>query len=272
IQENKALLRANFQLIAQKIKEKFIFSSVLAKNTEGWKARKIGNITFHYKNVLDNKKAAAYQKLTASFDEKLKIVDNVTNIYCCEGFLEAQNLIGLNYKSDYNGEAEGIFAAKVGNKQIMVLGQDKFGDFDPHDLWHDRLSLVVSRNKVYKPIDEGCAYLYGGSWGFSWEEILQQFLLKVATNPQENWAEDKENPKDFGENKSKHLMVDYVVNALIIKKIEKEKGFSGVWELLNCGTYPTDNENYYRVLEKLTGITKANYNEKVWELIRKERK
>lgn len=55
---------------------------------------------------------------------------------------------------------------------------------------------------------------------------------------------------------------------MLIRKIEKEKGFAGVWEFLNCGKLEKGNENYYKSLEKLTGITKANYNDKVWELIK----
>ncbi len=64
---------------------------------------------------------------------------------------------------------------------------------------------------------------------------------------------------------------DYIVNALLVKKIEKEKGFAGVWTLLNVGPAEKGNEKYYQTLEKLTGITKANYNEKVWELINNEK-
>ena len=60
------------------------------------------------------------------------------------------------------------------------------------------------------------------------------------------------------------------MNALLVQKIEKEKGFAGVWELLNVGPFEKANDKYYQTLEKLTGITKANYNEKVWELINKE--
>ena len=63
---------------------------------------------------------------------------------------------------------------------------------------------------------------------------------------------------------------DYIVNALLVKKIEKEKGFAGVWELLNIGPFEAGNEKYYATLEKLTGITKQNYNEKIWELIDNE--
>ena len=54
-------------------------------------------------------------------------------------------------------------------------------------------------------------------------------------------------------------------------KIEKEKGFSGVWELLNVGPFEKGNEKYYQTLEKLTGITKENYNNKIWELISNEK-
>lgn len=63
---------------------------------------------------------------------------------------------------------------------------------------------------------------------------------------------------------------DYIINALLVKKIESEKGFEGVWELLNVGPVEKGNETYYQVLEKLTGITKANYTNKVWELIDEE--
>ncbi len=55
------------------------------------------------------------------------------------------------------------------------------------------------------------------------------------------------------------------------KKIEKKKGFSGVWKLLNVGPFEKGNEKYYQTLEKLTGITKANYNNNVWELINNEK-
>ena len=67
-------------------------------------------------------------------------------------------------------------------------------------------------------------------------------------------------------------MVDYVINALIIKKIETEIGFSGVWQLLNCGKYEKGNENYYNTLHQIIGISKKNYNKEVWKLVKKENK
>jgi len=38
------------------------------------------------------------------------------------------------------------------------------------------------------------------------------------------------------------------------------------------GPFEKGNEKYYQALEKLTGITKANYNDKIWELINNENK
>ena len=80
----------------------------------------------------------------------------------------------------------------------------------------------------------------------------------------------KEIPLSFKTGKFPN-QADFIVNALLIQKIEKEKGFAGVWELLNVGPFEKGNQKYYQTLEKLTGITKANYNEKIWELVKNER-
>lgn len=270
ITENSPMLRASFELIAHKSNTSFLFSSPLLRNTKNWKVEKVGNNIFHYENTINKSKTQEFNKLATSFDKKLNAINKITEFYCCENFSELQKLIGVAYKMDYNGKEENVLNSSFGDNKLIVLGNKSktFNDFDTHDLWHDRLSLVISRRKVNKPIDEGCAYLYGGSWGISWKDILKQFKIKIASNKDANWSDYKENQVNFGESQEKHLMVDYVVNALLIQKIENEKGFSGVWEFLNCGKFEKGNENYYKSLEKLTGITKANYNDKVWELIK----
>jgi len=269
---NTPTLRASFEIIATKTNNTFLFSSPLAHNTSSWKVDTIGNTIFHYKTYLDNAKAHEYNRLASLFDKKLNSENKVTEFYCCDNLVEAEKLIGLGYKLDYNGISESSFSILSGNKTLIILGSNNsnFSEFDPHDLWHERLSLVTSRKLVNKPIDEACAYLYGGSWGISWEEIFKLFKSKVASDKNADWSYYKENPLNFGENKSKHLMADYVVNALIVQKIEKEKGFAGVWKFLNCGPYEKGNDNYYQALSKLTGITRKNYNKKVWELINSE--
>lgn len=69
--------------------------------------------------------------------------------------------------------------------------------------------------------------------------------------------------------KEKPMYVPYFLNALIVQKIEKEKGFPAVMELLSCGKREKGDENYFKALEKITGISKANFNTRMKELIKK---
>lgn len=270
--ESVAFLRASFEFIAHKKNNSFVFSSPLLGNTKNWKVEKLGNNIFHYQNTINKEKVKEFNKLTTSFDLKLKLSNKITDYYCCDNIIELEKLIGVDYKSDYNGRTESVWSSSIGDRKLIVFGNNNsnFNEFDPHDLFHDRLSLVIARNKVNKPVDEGCAYLYGGSWGLTWKEIFKAFKEQIASNKNISWTEIKENPVYF-KTKQYNNSADYIVNALLVQKIEKEKGFAGVWELLNVGPFEKGNEKYYQTLEKLTGITKANYDNKIWELINNEK-
>ena len=270
--ESVAFLRASFEFIAHKKNNSFVFSSPLLGNTKNWKVEKLGNNIFHYQNTINKEKVKEFNKLTTSFDLKLKLSNKITDYYCCDNIIELEKLIGVDYKSDYNGRTESVWSSSIGDRKLVVFGDNNsnFNEFDPHDLFHDRLSLVIARNKVNKPVDEGCAYLYGGSWGLTWKEIFKAFKEQIASNKNISWTEIKENPVYF-KTKQYNNSADYIVNALLVQKIEKEKGFAGVWELLNVGPFEKGNEKYYQTLEKLTGITKANYDNKIWELINNEK-
>ena len=270
--ESEALLRASFELIAHKKNNSFVFSSPLLKNTLYWNSEQAGNNLFHFKKYINKKNIKELDKLSALFDKKLKSPIIKTEYYCCDNIIELQKLIGVDYKSDYNGRKEIICSSTYGNRKLIVLGNNNssFNEFDPHDLFHDRLSTVISRSKVNKPVDEGCAYLYGGSWGLSWKEIFNSFKEQIASNKNTNWVEIKEKPVYFKTNGFKNS-ADYIINALLVEQIEKKYGFDGVWKLLNVGPFEQGNDLYYQTLERLTGISKTNYNEKIWELINNEK-
>ncbi|MEO8515477.1 MAG: hypothetical protein ABI426_01965 [Flavobacterium sp.] len=270
--ENVPMLRASFELVAHKENDQFKFSSPLLRNTSSWKTKISGNYSFHYKKEINEKTAVNYEKAVNAFDKKLKVTNKQTDIYFGEDLPELLKLIGVEYKLDYNGKKSSVFSSNGGNRLLIVKGNNdtNFDDFDMHDLWHERLKNAVSSKILNKPIDEGCAYLYGGSWGISWKDIFKTFKLKVANNKQKDWLEEYGKFDNFGESKEKHLMAEYVINALIVQKIEKEKGFSSVVEFVSCGKYTKENANYFQALEKVTGINKTNFNEKVWELINKE--
>ena len=272
VNDNVPALRATFEFIAHKTNNAFTFSSPLLRNTTNWKVTRAGNNIFHYQNTINKGKVKEFDKLSSSFDSKLKVPKTVTDYYCTDNIIEMQKLIGVAYKSDYNGQTESVWSSSSGDRKLIVLGNNNstFNEFDPHDLFHDRLSLVIPRSKVNKPVDEGCAYLYGGSWGLTWEVIFKAFKEQIASNKDLNWTEIKEKPLSFKTGNYPNS-ADYIVNALLVKKIEKERGFAGVWELLNVGPFEKGNIKYYQTLEKLTGITKATYNDKIWELVNNEK-
>jgi hypothetical protein len=273
INENTPVLAASFAVIAKQKNNKFYFSSPLKRNTVSWKSKKIGNCTFHFKNTLNSKVASDYVKTVTLLDKKLKTVNAKIEWYGCKDFPDVLQNIGVDYKIDYNGKSSTTFNANENNTLILVSGNgdENFNSFDPHDLWHERARFAYSRDLINKAVDEGCAYLYGGSWGISWQQILKTFKEKVASDPKTDWLTLAlyETPQiNFGESQQKHLMADYVVNALLVEKIEKEKGFSAVIEFLCSGKNKKGgSENYFIVLEKLTGINKNNFNAKIWELI-----
>lgn len=269
ITENIPVLKANFEVLAKLKEDKFYFLSPLKRNTYSWKSKKINDFTFHYKNTLNEKNINDYVKNVTLFDKKLNAKNGKIEWYGCDDLPDILQTIGVKYKLDYNGRSSSTFSANENNTLLVVSGSGNydFNSYDPHDLWHDRLHNVVSTKIINKPVDEGCAYLYGGSWGISWNEILKIFKEKVSSNLNSDWISLYEQFYNFGESNEKHLIVGYVINALIVDKIEKEKGFPAVMELLSCGKYERTNENYFVVLEKLIGINKNNFNDSVWKLI-----
>jgi hypothetical protein len=76
--------------------------------------------------------------------------------------------------------------------------------------------------------------------------------------------------KNFAPTQQYHLYVSYVINALLAQKMEKEKGFPAVMEFLSCGKYEAGNDNYFRALEKITGINRSNFNANVEKLVEDE--
>ena len=269
VNENVPILMASFEIIATQKSNEFYFNSVLKKNTLLWKTSKIGNVIFHFKNKLNKKTSNEYSKYVQTFDDKIKSNNKIVEWYGCSNMSEMLHIMGVNYHLLHNSKSSSTFSSKENNSLLILDGSknESFNTFDPHDLWHDRLRNILSKSNTNKPVDEGCAYLYGGSWGITWKQILKTFKEKVSSNPKVDWLKTYEEFYNFGDDPKKELIVAYVINALIIEKIEKEKGFESVLELLACGKFEKGNENYFKVLEKISGINKSNFNEKVWELI-----
>ena len=264
--EGEPVLVASVELIARKGKDGYLFSSPLARNTKDWEVLRLGNMTFHYRGEMNVAKAKEYHGLVTAFDGKLDSAPEEVAFYFFEDDLEVQQAIGLPYKLEYNGEGGGVgWSAVLRDHEVHLMGEGQFASFDPHDLWHNRLSKVKPRKEVNHAVDEGIATLYGGCWGLTWAEMFAAFQKKIDVSEGTDWLDLRKRKVAF-EERGHQNPSDFMVNALLVKRIEREKGFSGVWELLNA----KEEEAYFGVLARLTGIDRQNYNVKVWGLLAAE--
>ncbi len=266
--ETTPVLRSSIKLMAKKQGDQYFFYSPLKQNTISWKIKRYNNLTCYYKDVLNATDALAYQKKVEFYDTKLKMPRMPIQFYFCDNLTEALELVGVEYELDYNGVKYNSLSSNENNtNQVVNGGYTEKIHFDAHDLWHERLRLAISRDIINRPVDEGCAYLYGGSWGFTWDEIVAKFKKYVADNPNADWLNLYIQGTNF-EGGEKIMKIPYMLNALIVRKIEKEKGFTPVMGLLGCGKKEQGDDNYFKALEKVTGINKANFNVAMWELIK----
>lgn len=260
-------LNASFILKARKTGDHYAFYSPLEENAQTWKMKKIGSFIFYYRQTLDQKLTKNYANKAAEFDRKLKATPYVSCVYFCDDAQQALELLGITYKAKYNGLEHDNFFAFENNQSLMVFGTDSFDPeaLDLHDCWHIRLRYAPKPGPVNRFIDEGCAYLYGGSWGYSWSNILNRFKTVMAGKT--DWLAVYNENKQFGESQEKHLYADYVINALLVKKLEKEKGFDAVLQFLCSGKRQKDNTDYFNALERLDGINRANFSDVVGGLL-----
>ncbi len=257
------VLQACCTVLVRRDGYKWIVSSVLERYTAEWKTRAIGNCVFHYKSDLNVRKAGEFVKRMGSFDKRLGVTDSKFDFYCCDDWLEATKLLGEDYRLDYNGYAGLEFSSGYGNRTVVVSGEkwkDGFNEWDPHDWWHDRLHRVVSSAAIYRPMDEGMAYLYGGSWRvYGWDDVLRMLKDFAAAHPDADWLALYKNGTPLVASPWP-LYVPYAIDALIVRRIEKEKGFAAALPLVTCGPKQAGEANFFAALKQVVGVDEAGFS------------
>jgi hypothetical protein len=272
VNENVPYLMAVYEIVAKQKEDKFYFMSPLKRNTSLWKSKKIGDFIFHYKEKINSKTIKKYIAKTQEFDKKLNSRGSKLEWYGCNDMFELLNLIGVSYNLKYNGRTTATLNAFENNTKLIVDGSNNsnFNVFDPHDLFHERAGIVISPSQANRSMVCGTAYIYGGSWGMSWNDISKRFKETIGLNSNSDWLKLYSEGYNFGESQEKHLLVTQYVNALIVKDIDKKQEFSKAIELLSSGNFKQNPENFFKILEENTGINKSNFNEKVQKLITEE--
>lgn len=274
--DGKPLVHAIVDLIARETENGFTFASPLERRTAGWRTEPHGRQTLHFATRPDGERVRRFFAAIDQFDSRLgdaRLGDKAPrgDFYCVHDFAEGMHLLGLAYRSEYAGRTTGAFAGRSAGEYVFVDAcylSPANAVFDLHDLWHDRQRLVMPPELIYRPIDEGAAYLYAGSWGLSWQEILTKFQSYAAAHPDADWLALYEASANFDPRARFPLHVDYAINALLIEQIEREHGFGPVRELLTSGPKVAGSANYFTKLEQVAGVTREAFGVKVCELLK----
>jgi hypothetical protein len=264
------ILRATFEFIAHKTGESFLFSSPLLRNTRNWHTQTAGYLTIRYEDASAADLANQWIKTVEVFDKKLNISAPMDVYLCddCNDMACMLRLTGVNYNGKTNGLSRRILLYGVGDKTFVFYAQQlSRRQLDPHDLFHWRANSAISEDVRNHYMVCGAGYVYGGSWGISWEDIRKTFKERMKYDKNTDWLKLYFDRYNFGESQAEHLLVTQYINALIIQKTEKEQGFSAVMDLLGSGNFIKEKENFFNILEKTTGINEKNFNKEVWKLI-----
>jgi hypothetical protein len=271
VQKDTPLLQACCTLLARREGDRWLLSSPLAENTLNWKQKTIGCCTFHYPATINMQRAVEFERQVASYDRRLEIDKPVIDFYCCTNFMEAAKLVGIDYMASYGGFGYSDLTDNYGLHQVIVCGnewKDGFCTISMHDQWHEELHRAVSPKVINRPVDEGMAYLYGGSWiVYSWKDILNLMKDYRSAHPNANWLALYKDGTNLIP-PPKIIKISYIVNALIVQRLEKEKGFAASLPLLCCGPKQAGDANYFAALEKTTGVSETGFNAYVDDLIR----
>jgi hypothetical protein len=268
VRKDTPVLRACCTVLAQRGEDNhWLMSSALEEKTVGWKTKTIGNCLFHYTAPFNEKKAAAFVEQVASYDKRLHAGPVTLDYYICDNLVEALQLVGQDYRSDYNGLAYEEFSGDRGNRTVVVSGErmiDGFSDWDTHDWWHGRLHRVVPISTIYRPVDEGMAYLYGGSWRvYNWADILKLFRDYAAAHPGADWLALYKSGVDYVAGPH-NLKISYVINSLIVQRV----GFDAALPLVTCGPREPGDVSYFAALKRVTGVDEKGFNAYIGLLIK----
>ncbi len=261
------MLRASFELLARRYHDHFIFNSPLESNIKNWKRETIGKTTFVFQNNIDHVKARQFAKLDSLYNAKINEPDQRTLFIQADHFQQALYLAGVTFKSDYAGYPYNSLSDYADKRRVVISGRaGSFPGFDPHDSWHEKLRTVMPDSVINRPVDEGCAYLFGGSWGYSWPQVLDSFMIYVHQNPDADWISLYKNGDKFSMGVYQNPIA-YILNALLAESIQQEKEFASVMTLLRCGKQEKGDDNYFTALQKITGITAIKFNDEINRLI-----
>jgi hypothetical protein len=258
-------LYAILSFIAVKEKSRYTFQVPLGYLTRHWQTKHIGRITYHYADTIDVRRARAFEKRNETIAKMLGLKPDSLGIYLTDNLQDIMPLLGYTYdvttvgrtRSGYMVSTDTIFA---------ILHNEDFS----HDLIHYYVAKVRTnvRNGV---AEEGLAYYWGDAYypdssGNSIDYAAQLKALKqyLREHPDSSLLSLFQNsPKPFS-NLAPEMSIRSVISARLFQAVDQARGIDGIKALINCGR---GDDNYFRTLDSLTGIDRANFDTRLRALL-----
>ncbi|MDB5150319.1 MAG: hypothetical protein JWQ57_4339 [Mucilaginibacter sp.] len=250
-------------LIGNNKSGKITFTLPLNYLTRLWKTRTVGNIIYHYPDVINIGRAKKFDKKNTLIPTKLGVQPEVMDFYLCDNHQEIFQLLGLGYDAESNGRVRDGYGVD-GNCIFSVMHNEDFS----HDAFHYYAAKVrkAPRNSA---AEEGIAYSWGNAYytDEKGEMILQkdlviQLKLFLQQHPQAGLYDlFTKNPVVF----NSMAKVRSVISGIICDEVERQKGVPGIIALINCGK---GDDNYLATVNSLININKANFDAAVKALLK----
>jgi hypothetical protein len=250
-----------FNILAKEENGKIVFSSPIKYNTKHWKTAIIGTITYFYPDTIDVNRAKKFDRKNVAMAQKLNLPVRDWEVYMSRNYQEALQLQGCMYEYSMNGYI---------NSGDIVNPQTLFAVMNDEDFSHDVLHIYMNeyRKTRNSTAEEGLAYLWGNAYHFDknlTNKSPEQDELVAALRKYVQSHFDIKLLDLFDKNqKILAVSVKSTISGLICAEIEKRKGIDGIIELMQCGR---GDDNYFKSIEKIIGINRENFNEKVYQLL-----
>jgi len=103
--------------------------------------------------------------------------------------------------------------------------------------------------------------------GVEWRDILGLIKAYQSGHPGADWlALYKDGTNVIPP--PKIIKISYIINALIVQRLEKDRGFAAALPLLCCGPKEAGDANYFAALRTVTGIDEKGFNAYIGGLVR----
>lgn len=251
------------------------FSTPLGYYTDSWQEKQVGTITYLYRNKLRLDRAEKFAQKNELFSSRFKKTPQTFRFIMVENHQEIMKLIGFDYNAQSISAWRDGYGVVANEFIFSVMNNEDFS----HDLFHYYSGTVHERSLRNWVTEEGLAYSWGNAYytnkdGEMGEQkellsILKQYLLQHKDTDllqlfENNFWSDKTGMYE-------HLAPDYKVgrsiSGLICDEVLRKHGMEGINQLITCGTKPNRFDAFFDSTNKLIGLNRKNFNQRVKSLI-----